>query len=250
MDGEPTSDGTPVPPADDSAPDGEGSTSGAGSPRRRTWNRPTSVAASTLLAVVLGFGLTVQIRNTDEPAAQEGRREEDLVLILDELGEQEEVLRRQIGETRQTIEDLSTGQQQSETAVEEARQRAESIGILNGTLPARGPGVRVTVQDPEGAVPVSVLLDAVQELRGAGAEALQVDGVRVVVSSAITGTPGELRIDGTLLSAPYDIRVVGPTAALEVALNVAGGVVDDVSRVGGEVRIVQADEVVVDALVG
>ncbi|RBY86672.1 hypothetical protein DQ244_18510 [Blastococcus sp. TBT05-19] len=208
------------------------------------------MAASSLLAVVLGFALTVQIRNTAEPDAQVGAtREEDLVLILDELNAREEVLRRQINETRQTVEDLSTGQQQSDTAVEEAQARAEAIGILNGTLPARGPGLRITVQDPDGAVPVSVLLDAVQELRGAGAEAIQVDGVRVVASSAITGSPGSLRIDGVPLSAPYDIRAVGPAAAMQVALNVAGGVVADVSRVGGTARATQVDDVVVDALV-
>jgi uncharacterized protein YlxW (UPF0749 family) len=269
MDGKPEVDGTDVPAAGDggSAPDlpsetppagdlpreddvTDTSTSGSRLRSPRTWNRPTSVAASSLLAVVLGFALTVQIRTTDEPDVQVGAtREADLVLILDELNTREEVLRRQINETRQTIEDLSTGQQQSETAVEEAQARARAIGILNGTLPARGPGVRVMVLDPERAVPSSALLDAIQELRGAGAEAIEVDGVRVIVSSAVTGSPGSLRIDGKQLTAPYDIRAVGPTAAMEVALNVAGGFVADVGREGGTARVTQADEVVVEALV-
>lgn len=227
----------------------ERSTSGRGSASRRTWSRPAAALATAALAVALGFALTVQIRSTTEPDERVGQREEDLILILDTLNTREETLRRQIAETRQTVEELSSGQEQSGGALEEARSRAEAIGILAGTLPARGPGLRMTIQDPDGAVPASVILGAIQELRGAGAEAIQVDDVRVVVSSAVTGTPGALRIDGQPLSAPYEFRVIGPSPALDVALKVSGGIVADVSRVGGRARVEQADDVTVDATV-
>jgi len=226
------------------------SASSSGSGRSRSWSRPVAITASTVVAVALGFGLTVQIRISGETDPQVGTREEDLVVILDELNTREEALRRQIGETRQTIEELTSGQQQSERAAEEAQARAEAIGILNGTLPATGPGIRLTIEDPDGAVPTSVVLDAIQELRGADAEALQVDGVRVVVSSAVTGSPGALRIDGVPLDSPYEFVAVGPPAAMDIALNVSGGVVADVSRVGGTATVRQTDIVTVDATVG
>ncbi|NEK85139.1 DUF881 domain-containing protein [Blastococcus saxobsidens] len=226
------------------------STSGRGSGRSRAWSRPMAVAASTVVALVLGFALTVQIRSTSEPDTPVVSREEDLVLILDELDSREEQLRRQLSQTRQTVEELSTGQQKSGRAAEEARARAEAIGILNGTLPASGPGIVMTIQDPDGAVPTSVVLGAIQELRGAGAEAMEIDGVRVVVSSAVTGSPGNLRIDGVPLDSPYEFRVVGPAPAMEIALNVSGGVVADVGRVGGAAVVRQTDVVTVDATVG
>ena len=93
-----------------------------------------------------------------------------------------------------------------------------------------------------------ILLDAIQELRGAGAEAIQVDGVRIVVSSYVDGDPGELVVDGVPISAPYDIRVIGPSDDLDVALNVSGGVVADVARFGGTTRVVQSEDVAVDAI--
>ncbi|MCZ2860273.1 DUF881 domain-containing protein [Blastococcus sp. VKM Ac-2987] len=205
--------------------------------------------ATAGLTVTLGFALTVQIRNTAEPEDQDVRREADLVLILDDLNAREEALRRQIGETRRTVEELSGDQEEFGPALEQARSRAEAIGILAGTLPASGPGLQITIQDPDGAVPASVVLGAIQELRGAGAEALQFDDVRVVASSAVTGTPGDLRIDGQPLSAPYDVRVVGPPAAMAVALEVSGGIVDDVGRVGGKAVVEQVDVITVDATV-
>ena len=227
----------------------ETSTSTGGSGPPRSWSRLVAAVATAALTVTLGFALTTQIRSTAEPEDQVVSREEDLVLILDELNAREEELRRQIGQTRQTVDELSSGQQQSGSALQEARSRAEAIGILAGTLPARGPGLLVTIQDPEEAVPTSVILGAIQELRGAGAEAMQIDDVRVVVSSAVTGSPGQLRIDGQPLTPPYDIRVVGPPAAMEVALNVSGGVVADIGRVGGKARVEQRESVVVDAVV-
>jgi uncharacterized protein YlxW (UPF0749 family) len=235
--------------ADQPVGEPEVSASGRGSSPPRAWSRPVTLAASTVVALVLGFALTVQIRNSGAPDAPVATREEDLVLILDELNAREETLRREIAESRQTIEDLSSGRQQSQRAAEEARARAEAIGILNGSLPASGPGVFLTIQDPDGAVPTSVVLDAIQELRGAGAEAIEVDGVRVVVWSAVTGSPGALRIDGIPLNSPYEFRVVGSPAAMEVALNVSGGVVADVGRVGGTATVRQADAVTVEATV-
>ncbi len=233
---------TTTPPGTATSTSGGGSLSGA-----RTRKRWVSAVATGTLAVVLGFGLTVQIRSTGADEDQVVTREDDLVRILDDLNSQEEQLRQQIAERRRSVEELGSGQLQSGRALSEAQERAEAIAVLNGSAPARGPGLRVTIQDPDGAVTAGILLDAIQELRGAGAEAIQVDDVRIVVSSYVDGDPGELVIDGQPISAPYDIRAIGPSDDLSVALNVSGGVIADVTRFGGTTRVVPSDDVVVDA---
>jgi uncharacterized protein YlxW (UPF0749 family) len=214
----------------------------------RSWNRVASGVVTGALALALGFGLVVQIRSTGEEEMT-GATEDDLVRILDELDTREEQLRQQLAEREQAVEELSGTRTQSGSALAEAQRRAEAIGIMNGTLPARGPGLRLVIQDPEGAVTTAVLLDAIQELRGAGAEAIEVDGVRVVVSSYVGGTPGELTVDGQELEAPYEVLAIGPPTDLEVALNVSGGVVADVARTGGSATVTQADQLTVDSLV-
>jgi uncharacterized protein YlxW (UPF0749 family) len=219
----------------------------AATPRKRP-GRTVSAVMTGALALALGFGLTVQIRHTGG-TAEVGQREEDLVVILDDLDAREEELREQIAERRQSIEELGSGQDQASRALEEAQQRAEAIAILNGTAPARGPGLRVSIQDPDNSVTAATLLDAIQELRGAGAEAMQVDGVRIVVSSYVEGDPGELVIDGRPITAPYELRVIGPPDDLDVALNVSGGVLADVARFGGSATVRQDDDVLVDATV-
>jgi uncharacterized protein YlxW (UPF0749 family) len=225
----------------------ERATEDAPTPRRRTRD-PLAAVLIGVLTLLLGFAFAVQVRAVGDDQEYAGAREEDLVRILDELNAREERLREQISEQRTALQQLTSSDSQSAAALEEARQRAEAIGILNGTVPAEGPGLVMTVRDPEDAVRVSDILDAIQELRGAGAETMQIDGVRVGVSTAVTGTPGDLMIDGRPITAPYEFVVIGSPQNMETAMNIPGGVVQNITRQGGSVTVAQAEQVVVDAL--
>lgn len=228
-------------------PDGEQPAAAAPArPRRR--RDPLAAALIGVLTLLLGFAFAVQVRTTGTGEDYASLREEDLVRILDELDAREDRLREQLADQRAVLRDLTSSDSQSEAAVQDARERAEALGILNGTVAAQGPGLVMTVRDPEGRLRVADLLDAVQELRGAGAETMQIDGVRVGVSTAVTGGPGQLQVDGTAIDSPYEIRVIGSPQDLATAMNIPGGVVDQIGRQGGTVDIEQSDAVVVDAL--
>lgn len=217
-------------------------------PGRRRRRDPLAAALIGVLTLLLGFAFAVQVRAVGDDQDYAGAREEDLVRILDDLNAREQRLREQIADQRSALQQLTDSDSRSATALEEARARAEAIGILNGTIAAEGPGLEMVIRDPDDAVRVADVLDAIQELRGAGAETMQIDGIRIGVSSAVTGQPGELMIDGRPITAPYEVVVIGDPQAMETALNIPGGVVQDMARLGGSVVITQSDSVVVDAL--
>jgi uncharacterized protein YlxW (UPF0749 family) len=233
-------------PADRAQAPAEPAPRSAERPRRR--RDPLAAALIGVLTLLLGFAFAVQVRTTGTGEDYSTLREEDLVRILDDLDAREDRLREQIADQRAALRELTSDDSQSEAALQEAQERAEALGILNGTVAAQGPGLLMTIRDPEGRVRVADLLDAVQELRGAGAETMQIDGVRVGVSTAVTGDPGALRVDGVEVDSPYEIRVIGSAQDLETAMNIPGGVVDRVGRQGGSVDIDQSETVVVDAL--
>ncbi|GAB3308809.1 hypothetical protein GCM10027451_18150 [Geodermatophilus aquaeductus] len=240
----------PDPPAEEvaEAPPEEPAPAPVPAPASR--GRQGLVAASLIavLTVLLGFAIAVQVRSTDTGQALEGAREEELVAILDDLDLEEERLRAQIADQRGALRELSDTDSRADAALEDARERADALAILNGTVAAEGPGLVMTIRDPDGQVRVADLLDAIQELRGAGAETMQIDGVRIGVSTAVTGTPGDLQIDGRAVTAPYEVVVIGSPQDLQTAMSIPGGVVDRVGRQGGSVEIEQRDRVVVDAL--
>jgi uncharacterized protein YlxW (UPF0749 family) len=233
----------PAAEADDGEPGG-----GTGSSGRGRRSDRLAAALIGVLTLLLGFAFAVQVRSVGDDTQYVGAREEDLVRILDGLNAREERLRQQLADQRSALQELSSSDSQTAAAVEEARRRTEAIGILNGTIAAHGAGLRMTIHDPDQAVRVADVLDAVQELRGAGAETMQIDDVRVGVSTAVTGQPGDLMVDGHPISAPYEVLVIGSPQDMETALNIPGGVVQHIGNRGGSVDIVQSPDIVVDAL--
>ncbi len=200
------------------------------------------------LCALLGYAIVVQVRRTDSGDTLATARPQDLVLILDGLNQRSDDLTAEIADLQRTLAALRAGGASSQAALEEAQRQAATLAILAGTAPATGPGVRLTITDPSGTVPPEVLLAALQELRNAGAEAFQVDNVRLGVDTYFSGAAGAVVCDGTVLTAPYEFRVIGDPPTLTAALNIPGGVSDTVQRAGGTLTIASEDAVLVDAL--
>jgi uncharacterized protein YlxW (UPF0749 family) len=202
-----------------------------------------------LLAGLLGFALVVQVRTTQRTSGLSAARQEDLVRILDDLTARSDRLRAEIADLERTRDKLTSGVGQDAAALEEARRREEVLAILAGTAAARGPGIVLTITDPDRSVTAEVLLDALQELRDAGAEAVQVGDVRLVASSYFTDAEGGVVVDGRLLSPPYRFVAVGDTHTLADAMTIPGGVIDVVAaKTNARAIVERRDAVVVDAL--
>ncbi|MFI6326911.1 DUF881 domain-containing protein [Micromonospora chersina] len=217
--------------------------------------RLTSAGAMiAVLLALLGFTLVVQLKTTSTDPTLAATREEDLVRISSDLDSRERRLRQDIEALEESQRQLRSGEQGRQAALEEATRRADELGILAGTLPAVGPGLSVRFEGPEKAVESERILDAVQELRGAGAEAMQIAGadgtaVRIIASTYFVDAPGGgLVVDGRRLSGPYVISVIGDPATLRTALNIPGGVVASVEEAGGNVTPVDSEAVEVSQL--
>ncbi|MFI5910525.1 DUF881 domain-containing protein [Dactylosporangium sp. NPDC051541] len=216
--------------------------------------KPANVVIALLLAL-LGFAVAVQFKAGGTDASLSSARPEDLVRILSDLDAQQERLRGEIGDLEDTQRQLDSGAQGRDAALAEARKRADELGILAGTLPAEGPGLQIDLTQGTDAIKSETVLDAIEELRGAGAEAMQISGaggtaVRIVASTYFVDAPeaGRLVVDGTTIATPYTITVIGGPDTMRTALNIPGGVVDSVRQHGGTVSVREMDPVHVNAL--
>lgn len=202
-----------------------------------------------LLLFSLGLALAIQVRSTNDHSQLRGARQEDLVRILDELDSRQQRLQQEKAQLEQSLAQLENSSNQAKEAQEQTRKKVTELGILAGTVKATGPGIVLTVDDPQGQVKADMLLDTLQELRAAGAEAIQINDVRVVVDTYFTDvTGGGVQIDGKKVSQPYRFTVVGNPQDLTPALNIPGGVVRTLESHQARATIVQQQKVVVDAL--
>ncbi|MFG2817337.1 DUF881 domain-containing protein [Streptomyces sp. NPDC048410] len=202
-----------------------------------------------LLLFGLGFGLAVQVAsNSDGDSALRGARQEDLVRILDELDDRTQRLEDEKQGLEKQRQELQSSSDQAAEARRQTAEKERQLGILAGTVGATGPGITMTVEDPKGAVESDMLLDTIQELRAAGAEAIQVNGVRVVANTYLSDSGGSVAVDGNKINAPYRFKVIGKPQDLEPALNIPGGVVQSVEKEQATVSVERSDKIVVDAL--
>ena len=208
-------------------------------------------AFAIVLVMALGFAIAAQVRGTGSGDTLDSARPADLLVVLDNLNRREASLREEITTLENTLASLERSG--SSAALDEARSRLQALSIQVGTVPAVGPGVVLRIDDPLGRVGPDVLLSALQELRGAGAEAMQVQGasggpVRVGLETWVGGSANKIVVDGIEMTAPYTLVVIGDSPTLAAAVNIPGGVADTVSRNGGKLNVEQSPSVSVAAL--
>lgn len=242
-------------PGPSAAPD-EPVDSGATKKRLTGWSalrsamHPRATRAQLLagvLCAVLGFAVVVQVRQAGDSDLAD-LRTDDLVRLLDETSTRADQLQREASDLQSQRDRLESGSSSRQAALDAARRNAAMQGILSGRLPAEGPGVRISLQDPNGTVRPVTMLNMLEELRNAGAEAMQLNGQRITASSAFTGATGAIQLDGTTLTAPYVWLVIGDPDTISTALEIPGGALAYVRNDGGSGDVATVQHVVVDAL--
>ena len=191
------------------------------------------VVVAVLLAV-LGFTAVVQVRNTEQDNTYAGLREQDLIEILNALTGTAERARRERDRLEQTRDELQSENTSREAALSQTQERARTLNILAGLVPVTGPGIRITIEEGPGPVSVGSLLDIVQEMRTADAEAIEFnDEFRVVAESSFDVAVGGIELDGNLLEPPYVIEVIGDPHSLNGGLVFAGGPIETLEEYDG-----------------
>jgi uncharacterized protein YlxW (UPF0749 family) len=205
--------------------------------RPRRAHRIRAGALIGVLTALLGFAIAVQVHANSQSDSLSGLREDDLIDILDNQNARADRLRQQISELRRSLRSLQDSGDRASAARKQAEQEAAALGVLLGTLPASGPGVVVRINDPRGKLHAEDLLDVVEELRGAGAEAISFGGVRVSTDTAFTDLAGSVAVDGQPLTAPYEVDAIGGPKTLDTALNIPGGVAAAIRADGGAMSV-------------
>jgi uncharacterized protein YlxW (UPF0749 family) len=244
-------------PPDEPAPEiGELHAGGVKGVARRGRSQLAFGALAVLLCVLLGIAIVTQVRQTESGDSLETARPADLLVLLDSLQQREAALNTEVTDLQRTLAQLQASGSSDQAAIENAQARLAALSILIGTVAATGPGVTLTIEDTAPGVPAETMLDVINELRAAGAEAMEIGGragdqqtsVRVGVDTWVVGTPGALVVDSSTLNPPYSVLAIGDPPTLSAAMNIPGGAMDSVERVGGSMVVQQADRVDITAL--
>jgi uncharacterized protein YlxW (UPF0749 family) len=188
----------------------------------RSLRAPRSQLLVAVVAFLLGLLVVVQIRAQSGGDRLATLSAQDLTLLVGNLNADNDRLRGEIAGLQRQLESLELGGTRGATSVADIRNDLDRIRAWAGLDPVAGDGITITVRGPIGAPDVE---DVINELHNAGAEAIAIDGVRVVTGTVIGGVPGSISVDDTPLGDPFTIRAIGAQESLTGSLTRAGGIV-------------------------
>lgn len=207
------------------------------SPRVRTRNPIFWRALVVIAAASVSFLAVSQLSGPDRFRTQLATESEgDLARILASLSSESNALRDELATQKVQLAAIKNSSTEQGSASAQVQAQLNSLEVLAGTVAVTGPGIEMVVNDPKSQVTYDVLVDAVQELRDAGAEAIAINGRRVGVSSAFTSKDARILLDGIALPLPYNIDAIGPAATMEGGLKIPGGATDTLQALN-DVRI-------------
>ncbi|MGZ5403638.1 MAG: DUF881 domain-containing protein, partial [Nocardioides sp.] len=125
----------------------------------------------------------------------------------------------------------------------------DNLEVLAGVVPVTGPGIRITITEETGQVDIDSLLDTIQEMRTAFAEAMQINGeVRIVASTSFEDAVGGIYVDGTLVEPPYVIDVIGDPATLNGGMVFPEGPIAQLENDGAAVVVEEVQSLDIESV--
>jgi uncharacterized protein YlxW (UPF0749 family) len=209
--------------------------------RQRLWHAlwhpgPSQRIVAGLLALV-GFAAVVQLRATHQDDTYAGYRESELIEVLNGLSGTTQRIQAEIARLQDSKSQLEDETSAEQAALQQTEGQVDTLSILAGLVPVTGPGIRITITEDTGPVDIDSMLDTIQELRAAGAEAMQINGtVRVVAQSSFEDGTGGILVDDTLVRSPYVLDVIGEPHTLAGSLTFPEGPMSQLEGDGATVR--------------
>ncbi|MBN1641447.1 MAG: DUF881 domain-containing protein [Anaerolineae bacterium] len=188
--------------------------------------RRSIVSQVCVAALLLASGVLIvaQIRTQRRLAAIPYSRD-DQALLLSELVDANRLLREEVAVLSAQV----TGSEgERATVLEQLVDELNRARVLTGLVGVSGPGIEVRIDGPLEALD---LQDLVNELRNAGAEAIALNGYRLLVSSVPTiDARGQITVNGQAIERPYRLEAIGEPDTLEAALLRSGGLIAVLER--------------------
>lgn len=210
------------------------------------------------IGLILGLMLAAQFRVAREQAqAVTIQRFNELMNDLRRARQEHEALQARVDRLRRQLNQVAEN-----PGLAALRSELDAVRILAGAIDMAGPGIEVILNDSSAAVQPGQnpnfyvlhdedILKVLNELRAAGAEALAINGERVLATTEIRCIGPTVLVNKTeRLAPPYVITAIGNPETMEASLKMKGGVIDTLRYWGIQVTVKKHPVIVIKAYGG
>lgn len=213
-----------------------------------------------IICVVIGLMLVFQYKSVSQLGGfVSTTRAQELAGQLNEIKKEKEILTNKVTELEKAILEYEDQLTQDNRFAENLRENAQKSQMIAGLLDVKGPGIIISLDytplegeenfDPFLVYPEYILL-LLNELNSSGAEAISINGQRIISTSEIRLAGNHIVINGEKFSRPFTFKVIGDGQTLQSAIQLRGGIVELLNSNYIQVAIKKEDEIFVSKYSG
>ncbi|WP_026485535.1 DUF881 domain-containing protein [Caldanaerobius polysaccharolyticus] len=189
------------------------------------------------------------------------KRVEELTAQIKKLESDKEGLINQVNSLQNKLTEYENAASKVNAVTDALKKDNEKYKIMAGLEAVRGPGIIVTLNDSTKEIQPGDnannyiihdddLLQVLNELRAAGAEALSLNGERIIATSEVRCVGPTVVVNNNRFAAPFVIQAIGDPQTLQAALELKGGIVDALRYWGIHVNIKTSNDIDIPAYGG
>lgn len=210
-----------------------------------------------VMCFLLTIGICVQVRTVSTNASTMGRTyaENELRNSVLKWKEKYDVAYEQLETKEARLEKLRDTVSNSSESSETAKVELEKNNMALGYTEVIGSGITITLTDGEVAtnrldvssslVHDADLIEVINALKNAGAEAISINGERVVNTTAITCAGNIVKVNNEKIGVPFVINAIGSPEKLYGALTMLGGYINKLEDDGVGVKIEKQNSITI-----
>ncbi len=214
--------------------------------------------AIALICIFVGVLIILQMKTVDQLGGTvDSERAGDLAAEVKALENKNDELNNQLEDLEKQLANYESDAAGTDDVIKKKQKEMEKERVLAGVTDVTGSGLVITIDTDSTDYDASLyskssdlLLSLVNELNAAGAEAISINGERLINTSEIRQAGSYININRNKYGAPFEVKVIGNPQDLSAAIKMRAGVVDVMQSNKLKVSISQEDNVLVKAYSG
>ena len=204
-------------------------------------NRKQVAITLGIMCFMLTIAISVQLKtmNSANSTVSQSLTENSLRDEVLKWKEKYDNIYMQLGQAENKLEEVRNVATQDSTSSTAKQEELKNNNIILGLTDVTGPGIEIVLKDNNNissellstqildmnklVVHNSDLIAIVNILKHANAEAISINGQRIISTSAITCEGSVIKINGVKITSPFTIKAIGPTDLFYGSLIMPGG---------------------------
>ena len=224
--------------------------------------KKTQAIVLGVMCLILTIAICIQIKtvNSNGTTTSSNKNLNDLKTQVLKMKEKYEDTYQKLDNVQKELEEARNKVTSNDEELKSLEEKIRKYNVLSGTTEVTGQGVRITVTDATNSInslidPIELIvhdtdiLEIVNELKNAGAEAIEVNGQRIAINTAISCDGNVIVINGEKVSSPFEIKAIGLPERLGT-LNRPGGYLNELEEYGIKTTFKEEEKTTIPKYIG